>query len=119
MVRKRDLTTKWLEVAGTAVTVDTAIPVNSIRDVYRLKATNRYEGENALYITRILGATVSATVDILRFTSKNEVQDWPDAEFTENSLPLWSFEEAQCDHIRLHAAQATVEVMLKFVDEHA
>lgn len=119
MVRMRDLKQTWLEVGVTGVTVQGAIPINSIRDIYRLKAINLQAGENKLYITHLLGATVSATVDVLRFSSKGEVQDWPNGEFTEKSLPLWSFEEALCDHVRFAAFAASVEVFLKYIDEHA
>jgi hypothetical protein len=117
MVRKGDLKQELITVGTAAVTVTSAIPINSIRGVYRLKMSERSGGANRLYMDRLLGSTVTA-VDKFPL-SGNEVQDWPGHEVTEKSLPFWQFEEAQCDHIQLTALAASVEVYIQFADEPA
>lgn len=117
MVRKGDLKQQLIAVGTAAVTVATAIPVNSIRGVYKLKISEVSGGTNKLYLDRVLGATITAVDDFP--LSANEVQDWPGHEVTEESLPFWQFEEAQCDHIRLTAKAASVSVFIQYADEHA
>jgi hypothetical protein len=115
MVRKGDLKQELLTVGTAAVTVTSAIPVNSIRGVYRLKLSELSGGANKLYLDKVLGATVTA-VDAFPL-SGNEVQDWPGHEVTEKSLPFWMFEEADCDHIQLTAKAASVSVFIQYADE--
>lgn len=117
MVRKGDLHSEKLTVGTSPVTVTSAIPVNSIRGVYRLKISELSGGANKLYMDRLLGATVTPVDEFP--LSGNEVQDWPRHEVTEKSLPFWSFEEALCDHIQLTAKAASVDVYIQFADEVA
>jgi len=117
MVRKGDLKQELLTIGTSAVTVTGAIPINSIRGVYRLKLEERSGSANRLYMDRLLGATVTA-VDVF-LLGGNEVQDWPGHEVTEKSLPFWQFEEALCDHIRFIAYAASVSVFIEFADEHS
>jgi len=117
MVRKGDLKQELIDVGTAAVTVTSAIPVNSIRGVYRLKMSELSGGANRLYMDGVLGSTVTAIDDFP--LSGKEVQDWPGHEVTEKSLPFWSFEEALYDHIQFTAKVASVSVYVQFADEHA
>lgn len=115
MVRKEDLTQQRLVVGTSAVTVTTSITANAIRGIYRLKATNLYAGKNKLYIDGLKGSTATQ-VDMLRFSVPDEVQDYPGENITEDSLPLWIFDESDYDHIQFTAENATVEVLVLFAD---
>ena len=117
MVRKGDLKSQKISAITTAVTVTGAIPINSIREVYRVKLSELSGGVNKVYLDGVLGATVTA-IDNFPL-SGNEVQDWPGHEVTEKSLPFWSFEEALYDHIQFTAKVASVSVYVQFTDEHA
>lgn len=120
MVRKGDLKSQLISAITTAVTVAGAIPVNSIRGVYRLKLSELSGGANKVYMDGVLGATVTA-IDNFPL-SGSEVQDWPGHEITENrsgSLPFWQFEEASYDHIQFTAKAASVSVYIQHADEHA
>lgn len=116
-MRRVDLQQQLIAVGGTAVTVTSAIPINTIRSIYKLKASEKSGSPNTLYIDGLLGTTVTA-VDRLKLAG-SEVQDWPDEALKEDSLPIWRFEQASFDHIQLTAYAATVDVLIQFSDEHA
>jgi len=115
VVKKKAFTQERILVGTSAVTVAGAISTNSIRGVYRLKATNLYDGKNKLYIDELNGATATSK-DMVRFSVADEVQDWPGYDVNEDSLPFWLFKVADCDHIQLIAENATVEVLITHSD---
>jgi len=115
VVKKKEFTQERILVDTGAVTVAGAISTNSIRGVYRLKATNLYAGKNKLYIDGLKGATATSK-DMLRFNVADEVQDWPGYDVTEDSLPFWLFKATDYDHIQLTAENATVEVLITHSD---
>lgn len=119
MPERVDLQDQLIAVGTSAVTVATAIPINAIRNVYKLKANEKSGNPNMLYIDGILSTTPTVVAKDRIKLAGNEVQEYPDDSIREDSRPFWRFEQAQYDHIQLTAQLATVDVYIQFADEHA
>jgi hypothetical protein len=114
-----DLQDQLIPVGTSAVTVAGAIPINAIRNVYKLKVTEKTGSPNMLYIDGLLGTTPTVTAkDRIKLTGA-EVQEYPADAIYNNTLPFWRFEQALFDHIQLTALNATIDVYIQYADEHA
>ena len=119
MPTRVDLQQQLISVGTSPVTVAGAIPINAIRNVYKLKVTEKTGSANMLYIDGILSTTPTVTaVDRIKLSGA-EVQEYPQDAVRGDTQPFWRFEQALYDHIQLTALAATVDVYIQYEDEHA
>jgi hypothetical protein len=119
MPERLSIQQQLISVGTSAVTVTSAIPINTIRNVYKIKVTEKTGSPNMLYIDGILSTTPTITaIDRIKL-SGSEIQEYPNDAIREDTMPYWRFEQASFDHIQLTALAATVDVYIQFADEHA
>ena len=93
MPRKEDLRTAHATVTTSEANIGSAVPQNYRRYIWKVKATNAYNGENLLMLgKREDGAAATTTIDRIAFATKYETWVDPDSEITEESTPLYIIE---------------------------
>jgi len=92
MLKREDLRTTVATVTTADANVGSAIPQNMRRFIYRIKATNLYNGPNLLTLgKRENGASSTTVIDYIQMATQYDV--WPDPdELKEDSAPLYIVE---------------------------
>ena len=120
MVRLTDLQTV-IEVCGTTghALGGGAIPDGMVRRVYRVRLQQRGATLGNVYFHGVLGATLGATLDQIKFDTTNQIIDQPGEPLLENSLPIWKdIDRATYDGIFVSVEVASVDVFIQYADEN-